>query len=248
LEIVLVVTAIVLLASGTGFYLYRRHQRMLAGMSLDQRELYDAEKEYNREVKKAERSLWTATKAYEARVMWAEAKLAGARKHGEKHLGSYRGVHGNEIKLWENRVRVPRTGTKEDWWSDVTKRFLREHYFRDGPVEARVESHGADELYLVVEGDNLVGFVQCKPDDAPKARELAVKINNASRSIDTVLRAREEAIARATADLQAARENRSGVEEATNRLEVAKASTQRLDSARKSVEAQEQRGEIDSGG
>ena len=102
---------------------------MLAGMSPDQRELYDAEKGYNREVKKAERSLWTATKAYEARVMWAEAKLALARKHGEERLGSYTGVYGNGIELWENRVRVPKTGTKEDRWSDVTKRSLREHYF-----------------------------------------------------------------------------------------------------------------------
>jgi hypothetical protein len=96
-------------------------------------------------------ALWTTTKAYEVKVMLAEGKLAKARKHGEKLLGSYRGAHGNEIELWENRVRVPRTGTKEDWWSNVTKRFLREHYFQDGPVEARVESHGADERYLVVE-------------------------------------------------------------------------------------------------
>lgn len=219
---------------------------MLAEMSPDQRELYEAEREYNREVKKAERSLWTANKAYEAKLMWAENKLAGARKYGEKHLGSHRGVHGNEIELWENRVRVPKAGTKENWWSDVAKHFLSEHYFQDSPVEARVESHGDDELYLIVEGDNFVGFVQCKPDDAPKIRELAVKIDNAARSIGTVLRAREEGIAKATADLEAVRENRSGIEEAMKRLEAAKGDTQRLDAARVNVESQEPIAEPDS--
>lgn len=81
-------------------------------------------------------------------------------------------------------------------------------------------NHGPGELYLIVEGESFVGFVQCKPDDAPKVRELAVKINNAARSIRSVLQARDQAIAKA--DLQAARSNRTGMEAAEKRLEIAK--------------------------
>ena len=106
-------------------------------------------------------------------------------------------------------------------------------------LEARVESHNSSELYLIVEGDNFVGFVQCKPDDAPKVREFAVKINNASRSIRSVLQVRDEAIAKATADLETAQMNRTGIDEATRHLEAVKGDTSRLEAARANVQAQE---------
>jgi len=239
LYVSIVVVAVVLVAGAIGFFFYRRHRRMLEAMSSEQRELYDAEKEYNRSVKKAERELWTATKAHETKVMWAEGKLAWAKKKGQSHLDSYTGVHGNKIELWENKVRVPRSGTKENWMENLSNRFLREHYFQEGPLEARVESHNSSELYLIVEGDNFVGFVQCKPDDAPKVREFAVKINNASRSIRSVLQVRDEAIAKATADLETAQMNRTGIDEATRHLEAVKGDTSRLEAARANVQAQE---------
>lgn len=241
----IIVLAVVLISGAAGYYFYRKHQRMLTEMSSEQRELYDAEKDYRKSVKKAEREVWKATKAHEARVMWAEGKLSWAKKKGQGRVDSYTGVHGNKIELWENRVRVPRSGTKENWMQDLSDRFLNEHYFQSGPVEARVENHGPSELYLIVEGDNFVGFVQGKPDDAPKVRELAVKINNASKSIRSVLQARKQAITQATADLEATKNNRTSIEEATERLETAKNDTNRLDIARTQVEERESNLQID---
>ncbi len=234
-ETLIAVLAVVLIGGAVGYYLYRRRRRMLEAMSPEQRELYDAEKDYKRSVKKAERELWMATKAYEAKVLWAQGMLSRTMKQGQGKVASYTGVHGNTIELWENRVRVPHLGTKANWMESVASRSTKEHHFRTGPVAARVEKHGADELYLIVEGDNFVGFLQCRPDDAPKVRELAVKINNASRSIRSVLQARERAIAQATADLEAARANRAGIEAAEERLAVVKADTERLEAARARV-------------
>ncbi len=240
------VLTIVLISCAVGFYFYRKHQRTLKEMSAEQRELYDAEKDYRKSVKKAERELWMATKKHEARVMWAEGVLARARKKGQGHIASYTGVHGNKVELWENRVRVPRTGTEKNWMENLSSTLLKEHYFQNSPVEARVENPTSQELYLIVEADNYVGFLECKPDDAPKVRELAVKINNASRSIHAVLKARDQAITQATKDLEAAQNNRTGIEAATERLEAVKSDTSRLESARTQVEAQTPELEIDS--
>lgn len=233
---VIVLLIIAILGGAIGIYFRRRHQSKLEAMSAEERELHDAKKEYKKSVRKAERELWTATKSHEAKVLWARGILARATRKGQGHVDSYTGVHGSTVELYENRVKVPRSGTKGSLINDLPKTASREHYFQNGPVEARVEKHGLDEMYLIVEGDNFVGFVQCKPDDAPQVRELAVKINNASRSIHSILQARNRAVAKATSDLEATLNNRASIEAATERLNAVKGDTSRVDIAYAKVE------------
>jgi hypothetical protein len=249
--VILCVALIIVAATIIGYYLHRKHQRMLAAMSTEQRELYEAEKEYKKSVKRAERELWWANSQHSMKVTSAEAALSEAQEQGRKHLGSYSGVDGRRVELWQNRIRMPQMGKKISWWEAPTNTTPKAHYFEGGPVKATVDTTGSlavtnhaektvgydtRELYLMIEGPDFASVIQCRPDDGPEVRYLAAQINNASKSIHSVLQAREQAIAQAKRKLQAIRNDRTGIETARERLEAAKSNTQRLDAAREQVE------------
>lgn len=245
--IILLLVILVVGGALTGYYFYRKHQRMLAAMTPEQRELYEAEKQYKKSVKRAENELWWATYNHSMKVTSAEGALREAQEQGRKHLGSYSGVDGAKVELWQNRVRMPSMDKKVGWWEVPSNLPPKEHYFEGGPVQATVDTAGnlavtsraeetvgydARKLYLMIEGSDFASVIQCRPDDGPQVRDLAAKINNAARSIHSVLRGREEAIAQAELELEEARNDRVGIEAATEQLEVVKNDTKRLDAAR----------------
>lgn len=208
---------------------------MLAAMSPEQRELYEAEKEHKKAVKQAERELWWANSRYNLKVTSAEADVRGAYKQGQKYLDSYWGLSGGIVNLYENRISISH----------------KEYCFENDPVRATVETTGnvsiasqgentvgldTRELYLAVEGSGFASTIQCRPDDGPKVRQLAAKINNASKSIRSVLQGRDQAIAQAQQNLEIVRGDRAGIEAATQNLEAMKNYTRRLDAARGQVE------------
>lgn len=229
-------------------------------MSPKQRGLYEAESEYKRAVKRAELELLKAKGAHKARVMLAERKLKKVQEQGQEQLGSYSGKDRKRVVLWADRVQVP----LDSGSANVT---YEEHHFKNGPVEATVdtagnlavskratlarwavygstyaslfkktEKHDTRELYLMVEGPDFASLVNCPPDDGPKVRAFAMQITTASKSAASVLQAREQAIAQATQELEAVRNDRAGIEAATKKLEAAKSDTKRLDAAREQLE------------
>ena len=229
---------------------------MLAAMTPEERELYEAEKEYERSVKQAERELAWKTTKHKAKVWAAEGALKKAREQGRDHLGTYWSKSYKKVDLWRDRIEVP--------LPDGSK---KEHHFENGSVMATVDTagnlavtktgtltrwlaygdtgaslfkktkkHDTRELYLMIEGPDFVSLVECKPDEGPRVREFAAKINNASKSAHLVSQAREEAIAQAERELEVARKDRSEIEAATKKLEDTKGRTERLDTARMKVE------------
>ncbi len=96
----------------------------------------------------------------------------------------------------------------------------------------KTEKHDSRELYLLVEGPNFAGLVECRPDDGPKVRQLAVAIKNASKSYPSEREARESTVSQAQKALEAVQNDKTGIEAAASRLEDAKSNTQRLDAAR----------------
>ncbi len=224
--VILCIVALVV-ASSVGYHLHRKHQRMLAAMSPKQRELYEAEKEYKKSVKQAERGLTWAETAHSMKVTVAEASVREAQGSVKKHLGSYWGKDGKKVELYENRIKVPHEGSRANWLGQV------EHFFESRPVEATVNNAGG--LHLQVEGVGFASLIQCKPEDESKVREFALKINNASDSIHAMLEARERAVARARRELEATQNDRASIDAAKLKLEAVKGDTDRLDAARSKV-------------
>lgn len=246
---VYVVIAVVLIVAAIGgliLYLGRRHRRMLDAMSPAERELYEAEKEYKSNVRRAQANLAKAKLSHTLKVGNAERALKKANGQGRERIGSYIGKNSSGIELFRDRVVLSQ----------------KEHTFESGPVEATVdtagnlavtkrasaakylalgsnfaslfkktEKHDSRELYLLVEGTDFAGLVECRPDDGPKVRQLAVAIKNASKSHASVREARENAVSQAQRALEAV-QNDNAVEAAASGLEDAKSNTQRLDAAR----------------
>ena len=224
--VILCIVALVV-ASSVGYHSHRKHQRMLAAMSPEQRELYEAEKEYKKSVKRVERELTWAETARTMKVTVAEASLREAQGAVRKHIGSYSGQDGKKVELYENRIKVPHGGSRANWLGQV------EHFFESGPVEASVNTAGG--LHLQLEGVGFASLIQCNPEDESKVREFALKTNNAFDSIHAMLEARERAVAQARRELEAARNDRANIDAAKLKLETVKSDTGRVDAARSKV-------------
>lgn len=105
-----------------------------------------------------------------------------------------------------------------------------------GLIFKKATRHDTRELYLLVEAPNSADLIQCRPDDGPKVRQIAVQINSASRGYASALEAHEQDVAQAERELQLLRDDRAAVEEAEAKLRSAEADTERLDAARGEVD------------
>ncbi len=246
---VYVVIAVVLTVAAIGgliLFLKRRHRRMLDAMSPEERELHEAEKEYKGNVRRANAELAKAKLSHTIKVANAERALKKANGQGRERVGSYIGKNGSSIELFQNRIVLSRqehtfeSGPVEATVDTagnlaVTKRASAAKYLVLGSDWAslfkKTEKHDSRELYLLVEGTDFAGLVECRPDDGPKVRQLAVAIKNTSRSYPSVQEARENAVSQAQRALEAVQKD-NAVEAATSGLEDAKSNTQRLDAAR----------------
>ncbi len=119
--LVLAVAAIALLI----LYLRHRHRRMLDAMSPEERELYEAEKEYKGNVSRATVKLQMANLSHMMKVKNAEEALKKANEQGRKRIDSYMGKNGS-IELFQDRVVLAQ----------------KEHTFESGPVDATVDTAG----------------------------------------------------------------------------------------------------------
>lgn len=219
-----------------------------------------AEKEHKTRVKAAEKELRFSVTAREKRIKKAEADLQKTRQQAGLHLDTYRGEGGADVHLFADRVTTsegeasfkdgPVTATVDTAGNlAVTRRGTITRTLLLGGIGGMIfkkeERHDARELYLLIETPNFASLIQCKPDDGPKVRQLAVRINNTSRAYASTLEAHEKDVARAEEEVRLQEADRAAVEEAETRLMAAEADTTRLDAAR--AEADRVRAEGESG-
>jgi len=219
-------------------------------MSPEERELFEAQKQYDDAVDKAERTLDITEQTWHKRVKAAEQALTEARSIGTRAIGAYR-----KVKIFEDHVET----------SSGTFRF------ENGRVEATVDtapsllaskqaalSRAGQEImrrlttstekpeqakvpYLLIETPVFVDVTEGKADDESKLRQLALSMNNASGSMDRIAQQRAHAVAQAEESLEATRtEAERAVEAARHELEAVKASDSRLEAAKAALQRAQQ--------
>ncbi len=204
----------------------RRHELMLASMTPEQRDFYEADREYKASVRQSEKELRDATNAYERGVRFARTRLKEAREQGQRQLRSYLGRNGR-VQLFVDRIETPHGVAR----------------FESGPVKASVQSSGTlmvrkdqtldtRELYLRINTTGFSSVVQCNPNDGPKVQLLVAEIENAALAAPRVKAAARQAVAQAEHDLRVVESDRHAVTTAERRVEATKANTGRLDAAR----------------
>jgi len=174
----------------------------LASMSPDQREHFEADREYRAAVVRAEQYYGNAVNGYERSVKAAQKDLQLAKEQGRQRVGTQKTRNG-DVRLWQDRIETPQ-GT---------------HYFQDGRVKAKATSKGTlrvmkertvdtRELYLRVETPAFISQLQCNPDHSTAVRQFEVAVINASHAAASMRQGREHAMTRAAAGLATAYEDR----------------------------------------
>ena len=239
---VIVVAAVALL-----FIVWRgiERRRRVAAMGPDEREFYEAQKQYETALEMAQKTLERAEETWSPRVKKAEEAVSEAHRIGSRPLGSFQ-----DLSLYEDHIETPEGAFR----------------FENGPVEAVVDSArnlssareaalsragkevlqelvsrgsgpgGMQALYLLVETPIFVTVTEVKPDDEVKARQFLHGVNGAAGSAPSIVQTRDQAVAQAQADLDATRTERDAALDAA-RKEVAavKADTRRVEAARAKI-------------
>lgn len=232
----------------------RREEAKVASMGPEERELYEAEREYNRRVDEASKVLANAQAAYDASVRDVVRRASAAEKIGLRRIATFVGSKGDVVTLNEYFV----------WTAQGVAKF------RDGPVSVTVDASGSCDytsrtsparvalggalfgpagaivgavakvdkahdhrkLYLRIEAPSLAVLVECKPDDETMVRRLAMQIEAASRNWSSLWQQRDDAIAIVNRDYLAAKADTKAIDLAAEALANAKLATSRVDAAR----------------
>lgn len=232
----------------------------IAAMTPEEHDLYEAEREYQKLVSAAASTMAATQRQYDYTIKNAERNLQHAQRVGTNELAKYSGRTG-WVRLHENRIETPQGtalfengpviatvdtagGLYESRRSTFTRVAAGGLLF--GPVGAVVGAIAkkrtradARELYLLVESPVWGVLVQCKPDDGARVRDLAMRINAASRNADNARAAHDYAVAQATASLETARLNTAPLDEAKRMRAAAEADTGQVDRARAALAAAE---------
>jgi hypothetical protein len=211
---IVVIAIIVVAVAALLFFVWRgmERRRRMAAMGPDERELYEAQKQYEAALHLAQETLERAEETWSRRVKKAEEAVSEARRIGSRPLGSFQ-----KLSLYEDHIETPEGAFR----------------FENGPVEAVVDSarnlasaresalsragrevlqelvsrgsgpEGMRALYLLVETPIFVTVTEVKPDDEVKARQFLHGVNGAAGSVPSITQTREQAVAQAQADLDA---------------------------------------------
>lgn len=251
----LVVALILALGVSAAIYFTLRarknKQERLAAMSPEEREHHDATAEYEASVNGAQKALVAEEKAREKRLAAAQKTISKAGSMGTKKLGAFKGEEGTisftgrtittpngTYPLDENVTAAADTAGNLAMSSRSTLTRIAAGGLAFGPVGAIVggvakksKMHDTRELYLLVEGAQFAAVLTCKPDEGQKVRQFAMSIVQASRSVKSLLAAREVAVDAALAAREAEEANTAPVEAAQRALVIAQGATSRKDAA-----------------
>lgn len=176
------------------------------------KELREAEREYARAVKEAEKAHRATVSSYEKVVKQAAKTLKNANEMGQRKLAKHQSA-----VLYEDRIETPE-GTAS---------------FIEGPVETEVNPSGN----LVIGCSGFRSLILGKPEQIEKVREFATKINDTAAAAPRLKEEKTQAIINATAELEAANRNlEQGANEALMVLAKVKESTARIDMARAAID------------
>lgn len=253
-----IIVIVLLIAAGIGGYFWykKREQARVDAMPPEEREVYEAEREYKSNVKSAQTSLALVQREYDKCVKQAERGLAQAQQIGTRKLRSYTGKNG-AVVLHELHVVTP-SGTANLLEGecraavDTAGNLVRSQRTTltrmvvggalAGPFGAlaggmlkKKQSQDDRELYLLIESPTVGALIACNPDDGAKVRELATMINTASRNAANVNQQRIVAIQEAQASLDTTRQNTQALESGKAEFARVQADTARLDAAKSAM-------------
>lgn len=240
--VLVIVGAVIVIVLVAWLWVRVSTRRRVAAMGPQERELFEAQRQYEAAVEKAEKTLDIAEQTWMKRVKAAEQAVTEANSIGTRSIGSYR-----KVKVFEDHVE-----TSSGAFS-----------FENGPVEATVDtasslmaskqaalSRAGQEVmrrltdstlkpehaktpYLLVETPVFVDVTEGKTDDDAKLRQFALSMNNASRSMDRIRGIRTETVASADEALTFTRaEAERTIAAAQQELDKVKSNNSRLDAAK----------------
>jgi hypothetical protein len=244
----IVVIAIIVVALAALLYVLWRgieRRRRVAAMNPSERELYEAERQHEAAVARAEETLEKTEETWSGRVKKAEEAVSEAHSVGSRPLGSF-----GKIALFEDHIETPQGSQRFDL-GRVEALVDNARGLADGrePALSRAGKEVLQELmsrgagpdgmravYLLVETPIFVTVTEVREDDEAKARQFSHSINSAAAAVGSMAGEREQAVARAQAELDATVAARdAAVGAARNELASVKADTRRMDAARAGV-------------
>jgi Short C-terminal domain len=183
-------------------------------------------------VSNARKKLGDAEAVYTKAVRSAQQTLSEWTAPGTgRRIDSYQG-----ITLFEHSITTPQGSASLHGASvsvdtagnlAVTKRVTLTRLVAGGIIGGLIfqkkSKDDSRELYIVIETPTVVSAVKCPPDQGPKARQLAAKVQQQVNWETSWLNQRETARPRAAAYLEAAKKNTSQMDVA--RVELARALT-----------------------
>jgi hypothetical protein len=246
-QTLVIVVLVLVVVAALAIYVWAlvRRRRKIAAMTPEERELRDAQKQYEQAVALAEKTLQITAEAWEKPIRSAEQALANAHAIGSRALGSYEGV-----RLFEDHIETPQgafrfengaveatvdtarnlAGNKESVLSRANKEVFQELISRSSKPE------GTQTSYLLVETPIFVTLVRLRAGDEANARQFSLGVIGAAGSVAGHEEERRQAVAWAQADLDRVRADRkAAIDAAQIELDKVKANTQRVDAAREAV-------------
>lgn len=240
LIIIVVAAVVVLLALAIPLTLRLRRRKRIAEMKPEERELYEAQRQFDSDVTRAERTLHSTRETWDKREKEAEQALVDAQSVGYRPLGTYK-----KLKLFEDHLEAPEgtfafgTGpvnvtldsaqrlatVSQEVVSRAGKEVVREF------MTKATEASGANAQYLLVDTPIFVNLTPVD-DDAAKARQFSTTLASAAASRDQIMTRRNEIVAAAQAELDATRRDKEvAIGAAEAQLEAVQSDRTRLAAA-----------------
>lgn len=187
------------------------------------KELKSAGKEYESNLRRAEKDFSRLEKEMEAKSAEGRRAIREADSHGRNKVIAYSGIDGELILHEHNilikgklfpvtntlRAEVSRTG-EFSTSSRTTLTRLAAGGLLFGPVGAlaggmlkKGKTHDLREVYLVIESDAFAAVITCGPNGGMRAQQIAAEINTASKLIDTKISERPNVMAVARRNMRA---------------------------------------------
>lgn len=242
-------------------------QELERSLKDEEKALSAAEKERASRVKEIRKQLRDAERAHERAVAAAQAELSRRRKEQERRIAvsrkRYESIRttlapmeiarfGKTI-LYEDRIvtkqgeallqrgvtAIADTAAKIAIARPGAVARLAASGAVDGRAFRTVQGYDARRFYLLLEAPELVALLSCRKADEQNARDFAARVNVAALNARRIGREREDTLAEAQHELDAAESQQEAVVAADNEVARLMADTEAIDLARTRLEEAE---------